>query len=178
MISAVKVLLESELLDWPTVALGFRQQWMSVEEVESFAVSLVLKDVDPPSEVVDLTSSQLSDLDIRERLDVLVEGSLGVDERVSLRRWLFASLTVLDQSSVDEDTKLVRLQELYAEFGFPEELRYVSPYNFLPLERSESVGLGGQTSSPLHWFQTTLEALRVELVGSVDERPDGLGGGA
>lgn len=176
MISPATVLHESGLLDWPTVAVGFRQQWMSAEEVESFAVDRVLNEADPASEVVDLTSSQLGGLDIRERLEVLVERSPHVDEQVSLRRWLFASLKVLDQSSADEDATMGRLQELYAEFGLPEELRYASPYNFLPVEQPESLTLGEETSSPLDWYRTAFAELRAEVLGSVDEASGGLGG--
>jgi len=163
--------LEAGLLDWPTAVIGFRQQWMSAEDVQAFAVNRILEELEPASEVVDLTSSQLGESDISEHLDVLAQASPQADERVLVRRWLFASLVVLDQSSADEDATMERLQEIYAEFGYPEELRYVSPYNFIAAGQDESLTVGDPISSPLECFRAALNQLRVELLGEVAERP-------
>jgi len=149
------VLHEAGLLDWPTAAFGFARRWMSAPEVETLAVNRLIAETDLAPEVVALTSSGLSEIDISEHLGALAQSSASIDDTVVLDRWLYANLVVLDKSMCGDETTRTRLNEIYAEFGYPEIIRYVAPHNIPP---------DGVTISALDCFHNALVQLRVELL--------------
>lgn len=167
--SWASILASERLLDWPAVLVGLRRGWMGTSEVVEYATS-VLCDVDE-SEGVDSTVIDLAAADpvdesyIEDRLVSLVGRLPETLEGTSLRRWLYAALLEVDRAGLEDDEMLLRAQALYAEFGFPELLRYVSPYNLTPQERDGDLQLGSQTSSPIWWLDRVLDELGLELRG-------------
>jgi hypothetical protein len=129
---SVSSILSSEgLLDWPTALVGVRRGWMTPTDVSDLAVARVIhEDATVDSDIAELTRAAALPLsDVEDRLVSLAEGCPVVEEETAVRRWLLAALIDVDRAALGKEATLARLQDLYAEFGFPEELRYVSPYN-------------------------------------------------
>lgn len=163
--SVSSVLMSEGLLDWSTALVGFRRGWMTSADVSELAVARIVEasgEID--SDVAELTSATgLLLVDVEDHLVSLVERSPGVEEETAVRRWLLATLIDVEGAGLGEEATLVRLQEIYAEFGFPEELRYVSPYNLTFDEWACEPQVGSATSSPLEWFRRSVLELRASL---------------
>ena len=163
--SVSSILVSEGLLDWPTALVGLRRGWMTPTDVSELAVVRIVEasgEID--SDVAELTSAAgLALVDVEHHLVSLVERCPVVEEETAVRRWLLATLIDVDGAGLDEDATLARLQEVYAEFGFPEELRYVSPYNLTFDEWACEPQVGSAASSPLEWFRRSVLELRASL---------------
>ena len=120
---------------------------------------------DERAEVIDLaTAEDLAPERVVEllrhlaRLDRLP--SLAPD--VAIRRWMFAALEGIAQSVVAADEKLDRLEEAYAAFGYPEEMRECSRYYVPPQDRARGIRVGEATASPLEAMNQLLSRLTSE----------------
>lgn len=163
--SLPSILSAEHLLDWPTALVGVRRGWMTPADVSDMAVAtLVDEEAGFDGDLVELTSAGTLPLaDVEDHLVSLAERFPLVEEETAVRRWLLASLVDLDRADLGEDVMLARLQEIYAEFGFPEELRYASPYNLTFEEWVSEPQVGSVTSSAVQWFQQALRGLRASL---------------
>ncbi len=163
--SVSSILMSEGLLDWPTALVGVRRGWMTPTDVSDLAVARIVEasgEID--SDVAELTSATgLPLVDLEDHLVSLVERCPVVEEETAVRRWLLATLIDVDGAELDEETTLARLQNIYAEFGFPEELRYVSPYNLTFDEWASEPHVGNAMSAPLEWFRRSVHELRASL---------------
>lgn len=164
--SLPSILSAEHLLDWPTALVGVRRGWMTPADVSDLAVARIVdEEAAIDSDLAELTSAGALPLaDVEDHLVSLAERFPVVEEETAVRRWLLASLIDLDRANLDEDVVLARLQEIYAEFGFPDELRYVSPYNLTFDEWVSDPQVGSVTSSPVRWFERVLREIRASLV--------------
>jgi hypothetical protein len=144
---------------------------MTANDVSAFAVAGILEaETEVDSDLAYLTSAgALLQADVEERLISLSERCPVVHEETAVKRWLLASLVEVDRAELGEGAMLALLQDIYAEFGFPEELRYVSPYNFTFEERAAEAEVGDAMSSPLEWLRRALHELRTLLVPVIEE---------
>lgn len=166
--SLPSILSSVGLLDWPTALLGVRRGWMTPADVCDLAVAKIVDE----EAVIDIELAELASAgalplaDIEDRLVALAERCPVVEEETAERRWLLASLIDVDNTDLGEEAMLARLQDIYAEFGFPDELRYVSPYNLTFEEWVSEPQVGSVTSSPIRWFKRSLRELRASLVAA------------
>lgn len=153
------------LLDWPTCLAGLKGGWMAASDVEALAMSEVLTTDSIDSEVAELTSAKSFDLDRVERLvEGLAAQRSGTRMDDVVRRWMLAFLLEIFSKSVSDEQRQQELEDLYAEFGFPEELRTLSKYNFSSEERAEIPVVGHQVLSPLAELVTVIEDLKSQLI--------------
>ena len=163
------------LLDWPTVLSGLRRGWMTKAEIAAFATSEIEAAPATSSELLAnlaaLTrADDLADMDVLDLVTALAvtsgQGQSGGSD--AERRWLFASMEEVERAGRSEDWMVARLQEIYAEFGFPEELRFTSSYNFTQEERRSYLSEGAMSSSPVECFSAALSEIRSSLLEPLD----------
>ena len=80
-----------------------------------------------------------------------------------MRRWMFAALKSIEQSSADPEEKLDRLDEAYATLGYPEEMRECSRYYVPEQDRARGIQVGEVTASPITAMNNLLARLASEL---------------
>lgn len=163
--SRASILSDSHLLDWSTALVGFQRGSMTAAEVAELAVAKIGAEAGPIGrDLAEVASAEaLMVADVVDHLTTLSESSAAVDDELAVRRWLLASLIELEQSRLDEEAVLARLQRIYAEFGYPEELRYVTPYNLTPGDWALDPQIGRSTSSQVETFHRVLRDLRATL---------------
>lgn len=166
MTPGLSYLLDRGLLDWATLAAGYSRGWISPADLSELAVLEVLAKETPSAEVIALTAVGLPDQDVRDLLDQLAAMEGGIDTHRAVRLLLLAHLRDLEaeraSGTLNDDQVVDRLEDLYAEFDYPEELRYCSRYNIPPEERGGS-SRGGTAGSPLRAFREAIQKLAADL---------------
>jgi len=112
---------------WEQVSLGLAEGWLEHRDVIKFAEKLVAEG-DSRIEVLDVASiTDVSDSFVSE-LTVLVEQEQK-DEQLSRIYWLRVILAWVYESRNKFDDPLSIVEELYADFEYPEEIRNLVRYN-------------------------------------------------
>lgn len=161
--SAASVMAELGLLSWPATRLGFRRGWMTSNEVAARATDELSRRDEINQDVAELATAELLTADEIDSALSRIISRAGSDEDDSqlLKGWALARLVVLERSGLLADDLLDRLEETYAEFGFPDDLRGLSRYNVEPAERDISVG--DQLKSPIAALPEVIQLLRREV---------------
>jgi len=171
--TAAQVLVQRGLLDATTALRGWREDWLSGSQVSDWAVAALVADdggVDP--DLVALTSAErLPPADVQDLLEARAAAETTAEE-VAHQRWMLAALLALRDEPLGDEERLDRLDELYADLGYPEELRYISRYNFTPEERATPGVSSAEPTSPLDAADAAISALEAVLL------PGGTGGPA
>jgi hypothetical protein len=122
------------------LAYGFREGWLSRKDVVEVALAKYKADVvlSPPEEELALLLPD--DLD---RVDDVVSVLEFSDEPVEQRErlWLFLALAWLLDHRSDYEDPLGVIEQLYADFEYPEEIR--SLVRFIPLGPGDVPGIEG-----------------------------------
>jgi hypothetical protein len=161
-----ELLRELGLLDWSTVLVGYRRGLIDARDVSEVAVQAVIESVNEVGcELAALTSAgALSGPDVDDALVGLAGSEPTTSHDTAVRRWLLGRLVQLQRAELADDERLDVLQEVYAEFGFPEELRFVSRYNLTVDERAVRPSVGDQLVSPIDGLRMAVARLRAELL--------------
>lgn len=111
-------------LQWPDVAWGFRHGWLSADGVVEYSVARLTGDPGAGSIETGLASLTGSEFgEIATLLDRLVN-SVGPGASVdSERKWLFLILAWVYAHRNEYADPLGVVEEIYADFGYPPELR-------------------------------------------------------
>lgn len=135
----LEVLGECRLLDWSSIWLGYKRGWVRREDICEYAIS------------------QLGDENCSENIAILAGGGYLSDEEFegiilneinshgeagSLDKWRLAFLLCIAVSNDSYADKVSELQEIYAEFGYPEDMASCSVYSsdeVCPLEAMNEV---------------------------------------
>jgi hypothetical protein len=163
--SLLDTLRECGLLDSGVLAAGVERGWASGADVAAYAVERLSAGDDRP-EVVELAA--VEDLE-PERVTDLLRDWARLDRLPSqraedaLRRWMFAALTAISRSGTSPEEMLDRLEEAYAMFGYPEEMRKCSRYYVPPQDRARGIRVGEVTDSPLEAMNQLLSQLKREF---------------
>ena len=124
--SPIKVLINLGLLCWPTILLGFGKGWVSRKDAIDYAVDLLIKGNDDEDVSIIAAGETLGDDELLNLISHQVEQS---DSTNDLDKWRLAHLISIAESNDDEQTKLDRLQEVYADFNYPEDMASCSIYS-------------------------------------------------
>lgn len=162
----VQIIYDLGLLSWRTAEIGFRRGWIDVESIEELAVltvdrmAITDRDVAVLTGAGTLSRSEIQDVlgHVAHRLDADTE------ESTVLERWLLGRLISLRRKSLDDDWLLDRVEETYAEFGYPRALNGVTRYDLTPEERSRDLAVGDQATSPLEVLDRAVTALQERLI--------------
>lgn len=124
-----ETLKEFNLVSWSILEYGFNRGWVSKANISDYATGLVAK-----------TSEHLKDnfliaLDAEYREESELNGALQELKNLDLNcldsatSWRFVKLLELRDSGLSEIVKIDKLQELYATFDYPLDMRPCSIYS-------------------------------------------------
>lgn len=124
--SPIKILINLGLLCWSTILLGLRKGWVDRKDVIDYAVNLLVNGNDDEEVALIAGGEFLGD---DELLDLISNQVEQVDNAADLDKWRLAHLLNIAESDEDEQSKLDRLQEVYANFDYPEDMASCSIYS-------------------------------------------------
>lgn len=126
-VTAFKWLVDSGLMDCATVRFGYDSGWISREGVSDYFTDIVCSDGFDGCDLALLlaVSSSLSDVELNGIVARLPSGG-GL---LVINRWRLGKLVELDLSDITDDEKICILQDIYAEFDYPEDMAGCSIYS-------------------------------------------------
>ncbi|ASA57914.1 DUF2247 family protein [Vibrio gazogenes] len=125
--SPIKVLISLGLLCWATILLGLKKGWVSRKDVIDYAVALLVNGNENEDVAIIAGGESLED---DELFNLILNQIKQTDDTASaLDKWRLAHLLNIAESDYDEQTKLDRLQEVYANFDYPEDMASCSIYS-------------------------------------------------
>ncbi|MDA8142165.1 MAG: DUF2247 family protein [Desulfobacteraceae bacterium] len=124
--SSVKMLKGLGLLCWSTIYVGFKKGWLKPKDVIDYAVSLLMADNDDEAVVLIAGGEFLND---EELLNLVSHQVQNIDEAAALEKWRLADLLCVAESESNDQEKLDNLQEVYAKFEYPEDMKSCSIYS-------------------------------------------------
>lgn len=122
----LKVLANFGLLDWSSILLGFRNGWIERSDIYQYAFDLLQKGCDDKDVSIIAESEDLNDYELER---IISNKTGGTDESIDMDRWRLAFLMCLDDNKSSEEEKICKLQEIYADFGYPEDMSSCSIYS-------------------------------------------------
>lgn len=124
--SPIKILISLGLLRWSTILLGMGKGWLTRKDIIDYAVDLLVNGNDDDGVAIIAAGENLADSELLNLISNQVEHS---DTDNELDKWRLAHLISIAESKEDEQTKLDRLQEVYANFDYPEDMSSCSIYS-------------------------------------------------
>lgn len=155
------------LIDWPSLLIGWNRGWVSRDIVIDFAVDwLVTHPAETDDRVALMAGGELiDDAELKQLLvDVVRSSGFARSESDSVDRWRLAHLWALSQSKIDDNSRLDKLEELYADFGYPEDMAACSRYYVAP-DGVGALQTNSERLSPLGAMQKVIRDLRSRFSG-------------
>ncbi|WP_085741059.1 MULTISPECIES: DUF2247 family protein [unclassified Pseudomonas] len=146
-----QVMKDLGFLSWLAIFIGFQRGWVNSPEVIAFANDQYFSGKGSENDALEelVSARYVGEDEIKVALLKLAGSDL--DEETVLKRWRLAYLLSLSNAELSDEAKIARLQELYAEFDYPEDMRFCSIYS-----------LG--TKDPLIVMSEVVQQLEKELV--------------
>ncbi len=124
--SPIKIMINLGLLCWPTILFGFRKGWVSRKDVIDYAVDLLINGSDNEDIAIIAGGESLGNDELLDMISNQVEQA---KNSAALDKWRLAYLLNIAESDENQQTKLDRLQEVYANFDYPEDMASCSIYS-------------------------------------------------
>lgn len=173
---SVDLLRDLGLLNWSTLLVGWERRLVSRADLIGFAVAWLLKHpAEEDSRIVEMASGEnLDDAELTALLSDYVETASGACEEEGysspLDRWRLAEVWILASSELGAETKLDRLEQLYADYDYPEDMARCSRYYVDPSQEQDGWAIGDSCQSPLDAMGTLLLELCTRF-GVSDQAP-------
>jgi hypothetical protein len=121
-------LKELALICWSTLLVGLQKGWVTKSDIADYATKLLSKGIDNNEDIAVLANADFyDDLEVKElMLRITNEPNF---EAAAVEKWRLAILLALNKSILPEEEKIDKLQELYAEFDYPEDMFSCSIYS-------------------------------------------------
>jgi hypothetical protein len=127
---------EAGMLDWATLLVGLYERWLTREDAVAFAVNwLVANPDESDDQIIELAGlDYASDREIRELVAKVAQRNsafIETDEeryKSEMEKWRFAHLKILDEAKLPDSQKIDELQQLIADFGYPQDMADCSIY--------------------------------------------------
>ena len=122
-------LKELDLLCWSTLSVGQKRGWVTKTDIGDYAAKLLSDGLDNDNEKIAVLAGANSydEPEVKELMLQLVNDSY--TEVEALEKWRLATLLSLSKSSLSEEEKIDKLQEIYSEFDYPEDMSSCSIYS-------------------------------------------------
>ncbi|MEG3219673.1 DUF2247 family protein [Vibrio gigantis] len=124
--SPIKILIDLGLLCWSTLLLGMSKGWASRKDAIDYAVTLLVSGIEEEDVAVIASGESLEEDELLKLISNQVKQN---DCAADLDKWRLAHLLSISESGDDEQAKLDRLQEVYANFEYPEDMASCSIYS-------------------------------------------------
>jgi hypothetical protein len=122
----LNVLIDLGLASWSTMLLGFRKRWVRRDDIFEYAINQLLIGSESERVAIIAGGRYLSD----EELVEIVSKQIEVENCVAdIDKWRLAFLLCVDASDDSDENKIKRLQEIYADFDYPEDMASCSVYS-------------------------------------------------
>lgn len=122
----IEIMINLGLLCWSTILLGLKKGWVSRKDVIDYAVGLLVDGNEDEGVVTIAAGESLED---DELFNIVSNQVAQTDNAADLDKWRLAHLLYIAESDDDEQIKLDRLQEVYANFDYPEDMASCSIYS-------------------------------------------------
>jgi hypothetical protein len=125
-----EILKSLDLLSWTALSVGWERGWVTNTNVDEYATIQLQSDVSDVDLAAMATLASADQLDTREIAELLKQlaGREAEQDLITLDKWRLARLLELQATQLDWDEKVIRLEELAAEFGYPPDMRLCSRY--------------------------------------------------
>ncbi len=147
MINAISILESEELISWPTLLVGWKERliertdiirsavmWLSAHESETCQSIILLASAEEDSN---------SNLESYLTEAVRLKSDFNSDDKNAYTyekdKWRLAYLILLQAEDLSYDSKYEKLQTLYVQFGFPDDMQACSGYE--PMDPIEAMDL-------------------------------------
>lgn len=126
--SPFKMLTGLGLMCWSTIFLGFGRGWVKRKDVFDYAITQLVSGGYADSEDVAIIAGgeYLSDDELCGLILKQIESTGGASD---LDKWRLAFLLCIEASDDSDEDKINRLQEVYADFDYPEDMISCSVYS-------------------------------------------------
>lgn len=129
-------LIKNKTVSWETIYFGFLQGLLVKKDIENFAINFLKNTNKVDINVISLAdASLLNEIDIKEHMLNLFDINK-INKNEEKEKLQLAILNLLMQSKTSDETKCNNLQEIYAKFDYPQNMRDCSIYfksNISPL---------------------------------------------
>ena len=159
-------LKQESLLSWSVIKWGWENHTLSFDNMLDYAVLQLESSNDENIAIL----AGLSETDRDTICQILNELVSKEPEQDSKGKWILAALLVIQESELDDQSKIDSLQEVYAEFDYPESLSKCSIYYVEP-EKRTNVKIGDILSDPLIEMQKVIKQL-FQIFGKNPETHD------
>lgn len=124
--SPLNVLISLGLACWSTIFLGFKKRWIRRDDVFEYAISQLLNGCESERVAIIAGGEYLSD----EELLAIISKQMEMTDCVAdMDKWRLAFLLCIDATDDSDENKINRLQEIYADFDYPEDMASCSIYS-------------------------------------------------
>ncbi|MCU1718745.1 DUF2247 family protein [Pseudomonas sp. 5P_3.1_Bac2] len=124
--SPLGVLISFGLACWSTIFLGFRKRWIRRDDIFEYAMVQLLNGCESEHVAIIAGGEYLSD---EELLEVISKQMDKTNCVVEMDKWRLAFLLCIGASGDSDKNKINRLQEIYADFDYPEDMASCSIYS-------------------------------------------------
>ncbi len=120
------ILMGLGLACWSTILLGFEKGWISRGDIFEYAMHQLLNGCDSERVAIIAGGEYLSD---EELLDIISKQMEATNCVAEMDKWRLAFLLCIDGSNDSDENKIKRLQKIYADFDYPEDMASCSVYS-------------------------------------------------
>lgn len=161
---ARQILSEKKLLSWQTLLLGYRRRFATRDDVIEYSIEELERLSTPPLELSLLAGGEnLNEDDFIGAMQKLSNSGDEKEEDV-LDKWRLALLINLQLSEKSDKEKIEVLQEIYAEFEYPDDMERCSIYYMNQSERNDSWKVGDRLNNdPYREMLAVIELLEKKL---------------
>jgi hypothetical protein len=132
LISMYEELLELNLIDWPTLYIGFKKGLISKKDIEDYATLLLTEPSFFEQDIALLANATNYDENaIEDMLTKLFDLNSLIKEN-EIDKLKLAALLNIEKSPISNQEKCDKLQNLYADFDYPEDMADCSIYSTSP----------------------------------------------
>ncbi len=163
----VETMKELSLLSWASLIVGLIHGWATQKDIVDFAVDQLMREAYGPNNTALLaggeTLRQDEVLDLVRKIMKELNSAVSSEEAVELKQWRLAHLITATRQGYPPEELLDHVAEIYAEFGFPQDMWLTSRYNLTPEDR-EHLKTSKPAHDPLAALDDVIESLRRKLV--------------
>ena len=124
--SPFKLLIRLGLIGWSTINLGFKKGWVKRKDIFDYAISQLVSGSNIEDVAVIAGGEYLTD---DELIGLVLNLIKTTDSAADLDKWRLAFLLCIEASDDSDEDKVNKLQEVYADFDYPEDMASCSVYS-------------------------------------------------
>lgn len=118
-------------LTWRCVLFGVKNELLDPNVPNAFAFDQLATIEEPSSALLDLASGRRGELAM-SLVEQLAHGEADVSEKKILETWLYLALAWIYANRASDPDPLERVAEVYADFGYPEQI--ASFVRYMPMQ--------------------------------------------